>query len=410
MLTFNDKLKNYAKLLVKKGINIQKGQILIVSTSVDLKDFAIMVSEVAYLEGAKYVHINWHCDEITKLRYEKSKDEYFDFFPEFLVSMFDTADRENAAYLNISSANPDLLADIEPSKIAKTSMASGRALKNHMDYVSSSKATWCVAQVPSIIWAKKVFPALKDEEALEKLFDLIFKINRLNSPDPIEEWDKHIKTLTNRVNHLNDLNIKTMYYKSSTIDISLDLPKDAIWQGGGEESQKGIYFIANMPTEEVFTMPKRDSVNGTIKSTMPLNYRGSLIDEFSLTFENGKVVSYSAKQGEEVLKNMLEIDDGASYLGEVALVPFSSPINSSNVIFFSTLFDENASCHFALGSCYPINIKNGANLNDDELLKLGGNVSISHVDFMIGSSDLNIEAITYDNKKVKIFENGEFAF
>lgn len=410
MLDLNNKLKNYSKLLVKKGINIQEGQILIISTSVDLKDFALMVAESAYLEGAKYVHINWHCDEMTKLRYEKSDDKYLDFFPEFLVSMFDTADRENAAYLNINSANPDLLSDIDPLKIAKVSKASGIALKNHMDHVSASKSTWCVAQVPSVIWAKKIFPYIPDEEALEKLFDLIFKINRIDSPDPIKEWDKHIETLSNRVNQLNNLHIKTLHYKSSTMDLTLDLPEDAIWQGGGEESQNGIYFIANMPTEEVFTMPKRDTVNGTVRSTMPLNYRGSLIENFSLTFKDGKVSSYSAQKGEDVLKNMIEVDEGASYLGEVALVPFSSPINSSNVIFYSTLFDENASSHFALGSCYPINIKNGADLNDDELLSKGANVSISHVDFMVGSRDLNIEATTYNNKQVKIFENGEFTF
>lgn len=410
MLTFNEKLENYAELIIRKGVNLQEGQILFLTISVDHKDFALMIAERAYSIGAKYVYIHWNCDEAVRLRYEKSKDPYLDFFPEFLVSMFETSDRENAAYLYVGSPDPDLLAGIDPVKVSRVSKVSGLALKNHNDYVSASRATWCVAQVPSKKWAKKVFKDLEPEVAVNKLYDLIFKINRLDSPDPIKEWESHLTSLENRVEFLNNLHIKTMHYKSSTMDITLELSPDAIWQGGGEESQKGVYFVANMPTEEVFTAPKRDSVNGELKSTMPLNYRGNLIENFSLTFKDGKVVSYSAEKGEDVLKNLLSVDEGSSYLGEVALVPFSSPVNNSNVIFYSTLFDENASCHFALGSCYPTNLKNGENLSDAELLSLGGNVSITHEDFMVGSNDLLIKATTYDERCIIIFENGEFTF
>ncbi|KMT20941.1 aminopeptidase [Clostridium cylindrosporum] len=408
MLTFKEKLSNYAKLLVKKGVNIQKGQILILTTSIEHKDFALDISREAYREGAKYVHINWQCDEAVRLRYEECEDSYLSFFPEFLVSMFETSDRENAAYLYVKSPDPDLLVGIDPIKISTSSKAAGTALKNHDDYVSASKATWCVAQIPSIKWATKVFPDIAEKEALEKLYDTIFKITKVDTNDPIKEWDKHLEILENRVKHLNNLHIKTMHYKSSTIDLTLTLPKDAIWQGGGENSQKEVYFVANIPTEEVFTVPLRESVNGTVKSTMPLNYRGSLIEDFSLTFEKGKVVSFSAKSGENILKSLLSIDKGSSYLGEVALVPYSSPINSCDIVFYSTLFDENASCHFALGSCYPTNIKNGDKLSDDELLSLGANVSISHEDFMVGSKDLKINVTTYSNESITIFENGEF--
>ncbi len=359
MLTFNEKLENYAELIIRKGVNLQEGQILFLTISVDHKDFALMIAEKAYTLGAKYVHIHWNCNEGIRLRYEKSKDPYLDFFPEFLVSMFETSDRENAAYLHVGSPDPDLLAGIDPVKVSRASKASGLALKNHNDYVSASRATWCVAQGPSKKWAKKVFKDLDEDTAVNKLYDLIFKINRLDSPEPIKEWENHLTSLENRVEFLNNLHIKTMHYKSSTMDITLELSPDAIWQGGGEKSQNGIYFVANMPTEEVFTAPKRDSVNGELKSTMPLNYRGNLIENFSLTFKDGKVVSYSAEKGKNVLKSLLSVDEGSSYLGEVALVPFSSPVNNSNVIFYSTLFDENASCHFALGSCYPTNLKNG---------------------------------------------------
>lgn len=410
MLTFNQKLSNYAKLLVHKGINVQNGQILILTISVDQKDFALEIVKEAYSKGSKYVHINWQCDETVRLRYEKCEDSYLDFFPEFLVSMFETSDKENAAYLYVGSPDPDLLSGIDPLKISKSSKASGIALKKHNDYVSASKATWCVAQVPSIKWAKKVFPTLPENEALTELYDLIFTINKVDTKDPIEKWNEHLNTLEERVTKLNKMNIKTLKYNSSTMDITLDLPKEAIWQGGGEVSKNGIYFVANMPTEEVFTMPKRDSVNGTLKSTMPLNYRGNLIENFSLKFKNGKVVDFSAEKGEEILKNLLSMDEGSSFLGEVALVPFSSPINASNKVFFSTLYDENASCHFALGSCYPTNIENGEHLSDSDLLSKGGNVSISHEDFMVGSSDLNITATTYNNESIEIFSSGEFTF
>lgn len=410
MLTFETKLNNYAKLIIQKGINIQEGQILFLTCSIENKDFALKLLSNAYEVGAKYVHINWQCDEATRLYYETCKDEYFDFFPEFIKKMYETSDLENAAYLSVKGVDPDLLKGIDPNKVARSSKASGIALKEHMDYVSSSNATWCVAQVPTLKWAKKVFPNLDDNAAMEGLYDLIFDATRVNLEDPIAAWNEHLEKLSTRVKHLNDLSIKSLHYKSSTMDITLDLPEDAIWLGGGEYSQKGIYFVANMPTEEVFTMPKRDSVNGTLKSTMPLNYRGTLINDFTLEFKDGKVVSYSAKEGEETLKGLLETDEGSSFLGEVALVPFSSPINQTGKIFYSTLFDENASCHFALGSCYPINLINGDKLNDDELLAKGGNVSITHVDFMVGSNDLSITAITSNGDETIIFKNGEFTF
>lgn len=410
MLSFNDKLNNYAKLLVEKGINIQKDQILILDAPIDHKDFALNIAKKAYERGSKYVHINWSCDEATKLRYDYSDEKHLDFFPEFLVSMFETADLENAAYLYVRSPNPNLLSNVDPLKIAKVSKASGIALKKHSDYTSSSKATWCIAQVPSIEWSKKVFPDLPCDEAFNKLYDIIFETTRVNCTDPIKEWENHLNLIEKRIGHLNKLKIKNLKYKSSTMDISLDLPENAVWQGGGENSQKGIYFVANIPTEEVFTLPKFDSVNGVVKSTKPLNYRGNLIENFSFKFENGKVVDFSAEKGEDVLKNLLETDEGSKYLGEIALVPYSSPINQTNTVLYSTLFDENASCHFALGSCYPTNLKDGGDLDDDKIKSLGGNISITHVDFMVGSNDLNILATTFDNKEILIFENGEFTF
>ena len=408
MLSLNDKLINYAKLIVNNGINLQEGQTLYINSTIECEDFTSIVVDEAYKVGAKYVHINWISNKCKRARYIHSKKEYLEEYPKFLVDCINGADEINAAYLSITSPNPDALKGIDSERISIESKASNLALKKHSKFILNSIASWCVVNVPSPTWASKVFPDLPIDEALNKLYDIVLSAVRADNNNVVEAWKSHINTLLNRTKILNNLKIKTLYYKSPTIDLSVDLPEGAIWQGGSEKNAHGIEFIANIPTEEIFTTPHRTGVNGWLKNTKPFNYRGSLIKNFTLHFKDGKVVDFTCEDNYDLLKRLIETDEGSSYLGEVALVPNSSPINQSGVIFNSTLFDENASCHFAFGNCYATTIKNGENLTDEELKNVGGNISLIHEDFMVGSEDLNITAETFEGKTVEIFKNGEF--
>ena len=271
--------------------------------------------------------------------------------------------------------------------------------------------SWCVVSIPTKDWAKRVFPNVSEDEAVEQLWEAIFNATRINLEDPVKAWENHIENLVEKNKFLNEKNFKSLHYTASNgTDLVVELPEGHIWVSGGGTNAKGTYFVANMPTEEVFTLPLKNGVNGVVYSTKPLNYGGKLIDDFKLTFKDGKVVEYEAKVGQEVLTDLLDIDDGAKYLGEVALVPHSSPISQSNIVYMNTLFDENASCHFAFGKAYPTNIKGGANMSDEELEKHGVNDSLTHVDFMVGSEDMNIIGKTYDGDRIEIFKNGEWAF
>ncbi|HLS54203.1 MAG TPA: aminopeptidase, partial [Tissierellaceae bacterium] len=277
-------------------------------------------------------------------------------------------------------------------------------------YTMNDINSWCVVSVPTKSWAKRVFPNLNEDEAVDQLWQAIFKATRMDLKDPVAAWQKHIAGLEKKVEYLNRKSFKTLYYSSSNgTKLKVDLPKDHIWAGGGGYNAKGTYFVANMPTEEVFTMPLKTGVNGVVYSTKPLNYGGKLVDNFKLTFKDGKVVDYEAQIGQEVLRDLFAIDEGAKYLGEVALVPYDSPISKSNIVFMNTLFDENASCHFAFGKAYPTNLKDGEQMTDEELEAHGVNNSLTHVDFMIGTKDLSIIGEDYSGEKIQIFKDGNWA-
>ncbi|MBE6057320.1 aminopeptidase, partial [Clostridium sp.] len=280
----------------------------------------------------------------------------------------------------------------------------------YYEYIMNSFVSWCVLSVPTKAWAKKVFPDLKEDMAVEKLWENIFNIVRIDKEDPVKAWEEHLNNLADKVNFLNDQKLTKLHYKSKDTDLTIELPKGHIWCGGGEYNKNKRYFVANMPTEEVFTLPLKTGVNGIVKSTKPLNYSGNLINNFTLKFKNGKIIDFSSEEGYETLKKLIETDEGSCYLGEVALVPFHSPISDSNIIFYNTLFDENASCHLALGEAYPTCIENGDNMTKEELEKAGANNSLTHVDFMIGSSDLNIIGENKKGEKIEIFQNGDWAF
>lgn len=411
MKDFNLMLDEYAKLCVEVGINLQKGQPLVINAPIEGADFVRLVAKHAYELGAKEVHVNWNDEILTKMKYENAPMEVFEKFPKWYADGMEEYAEDGAGFLSIYSQDPELLKNIDSKKIAAYNKSSSMALKNFRNYTMNDINAWCVISIPTQGWASRVFPDVSEEKAMEKLWKFIFKATRMDLEDPIKAWEEHLKNLEEKVNFLNKKKFKKLYYKSSNgTDLEVELPEGHIWAGGGSKSAKDVFFVPNIPTEEVFTMPLKTGVNGVVYSTKPLNYGGNLIDEFKLVFEKGKVIDFEAKQGYEVLKDLLSLDEGAKHLGEVALVPYDSPISNSNIIFLNTLFDENASCHFALGKAYPTNIEGGENMTEEELEKRGVNDSLTHVDFMIGSEDLSIIGETKDGEKVQIFENGNWAF
>ncbi|WP_077329420.1 aminopeptidase [Virgibacillus siamensis] len=406
----NQKVKEkYAELALKTGVNLQKNQALMINAPIEGAEFTKTVARKAYEMGAKDVHINWSDDELTLLKFENAPDEVIADFPEWKVKLHDEYAEDGAAVLSIRSTNPDLLKDVDSSRVAAANKAAAQAMTNFRQYTMNDRIPWSIISIPTGDWAQKIFPDKSKEDAIESLWDAIVKIVRVDQDDPIAAWDAHNETLKTAREILNKRNYKKLIYKAPGTDLEMELPEGHIWKGGSAETEKGTTFNPNMPTEEVFSMPHKYGVNGTVSSTKPLNYGGSLIDNFSLTFKDGKVVDFKAEQGEDTLKHLLDTDEGARRLGEVALVPHESPVSQSGLIFYNTLFDENASCHIALGKAYPTNLEGGASMNDEELDQHGVNDSLTHVDFMIGSEKLDIDGVLEDGSTEPVFRNGTWA-
>ena len=404
-------LDKYAKLAVNIGVNVQQDQILVINSPIECADFTRKLVEEAYKKGAKEVVVHWS-DEITgKLKYEYSPLEVFENVPEWVRDSRLSYAKKGAAFLSISASDPELLKDVDPKKVSTFRKASSISSREFSEMLMSNQNSWSIVSIPTKGWAKKIFPDVSVEEAVEKLWNEIFKIVRIDKEDPVAAWEEHKNTLKEKMNYLNSKKIKSLHYTNSLgTDLILELPKNHLWLGGAEVNTSGVEFIANMPTEEVFSLPLKTGVNGIVYSSKPLNYAGNLIDNFSLTFKDGKVVDFTAEKGYDTLKHLLDTDEGARHLGEVALVPHDSPISNSGIIFFNTLYDENASCHLALGKAYSVCIKDGENMTDEELAKEGANDSLTHVDFMIGTADLSIVATLENSETIKIFENGNWAF
>ncbi len=408
--TFKAQLTKYAELAVKIGVNIQPNQYLYIAASIESAPFVQVVTKIAYEIGAKQVFVDYTDDQITRTRYELAPADSFDFFPPWKVQEREWLAEEGAAFMSIVSQSPDLLSGIDSKRIASFQKASGTALNKYRQYVQSDKISWTVIAAPSKQWARKVFPELPEEKQVEALWDAIFKATRADLDNPVEAWAQHNDNLHEKVDYLNNKNYAKLHYTAPGTDLTIELPKGHLWCGAGSINEKGEEFMANMPTEEVFTVPHKDGVNGYVSSTKPLSYGGNIIDNFKLTFENGRIVQVEAAQGEEVLKNLVATDEGSHYLGEVALVPFHSPISQSNILFYNTLFDENASNHLAIGSAYAFCIEGGKSMSSDELKAHGLNESITHVDFMIGSEQMNIDGVTADGQSEPVFRNGNWAF
>lgn len=411
MNLFEEQLDKYAALAVHTGVNIQQGQTLVIYTPIVAADFVRKIVKKAYEAGAKNVIVEWNDDEITHTKYSLAPEEVFSEYPAWMAQGRTELAKEGAAFLNVLAPNPDLLSDIDPKRIATANKTAAAALHEYREYMMADKVCWSIVAVPSVEWAAKIFPEEKDSAvAIEKLWDVIFKVTRVDQADPVQAWKEHNGKLHEMSAYLNDKQYTELVYESPGTNLTVGLPEGHVWAGGGAVSQSGTRFSPNMPTEEVFTMPHKDRVSGVVSSTKPLNYGGTVIDRFTLTFKDGKVVDFTAEEGYETLKHLIETDEGSARLGEVALVPYQSPISLSNLIFYNTLFDENASCHFALGKAYPTNIQGGIEMSEEELAKNGVNTSLTHVDFMIGSAETSIDGVTKDGKREPIFRNGNWAF
>lgn len=410
MANFQKNLEKYAALAVQVGVNVQKGQTLVINAAIETAEFIRLVVKKAYEVGAKNVVVNWNDDTISRLKYDLAPDEAFHEYPMWRAKEIEELAEEGAAFMSVVSSSPDLLKGVDSSRIANFQKVAGKALEKYRQYIQSDKVSWTVIAAPSKDWAAKVFPDAAPDEQVPLLWEAIFKATRVDTADPVAVWKKHDETLHEKVNYLNQKHYKKLHYKAPGTDLTIELPEKHLWAGAGSVNQKGHEFMANMPTEEVFTVPQKDGVNGYISSTKPLSFAGNIIDEFTITFENGRIVDTKAKEGAEILKQLVETDEGSHYLGEVALVPHSSPISQANILFYNTLFDENASNHLAIGSAYAFCIEGGKEMSQEELAKHGLNSSITHVDFMVGSAEMDIDGITEDGKSEPVFRNGEWAF
>lgn len=403
-------LKKYAKLIVRVGVNLQEGQDVIINASMDQKELVTLIVEEAYLAKARKVKVDWNeLPEIYKLMVKYESLETLSEVPNWSVEKLKYQVEKNPVRIYVLSDDPDALKGIDQEKVAKMRMARHKVVKPYVDQMNN-QYQWTIVAAPSEKWAKKVFPSLSKKEAINKLWDAILLTARVNG-DPIKNWENHNQDLLSRCNYLNSFDFDYLEYKASNgTDFKVWMLDKCQWLGGGETSLRGIYYNPNMPTEECFTTPIKGKAEGVVYATKPLSYNGELIENFSFTFKDGKVVSFHAEKGEELLRHMLSMDDSASYLGECALVPFSSPVNETGILFYNTLFDENATCHLALGAGFSDCVKNYENYTKKDFDEMGINDSIIHVDFMIGTKDLNITGVTKDGQRVALFRNGTWAF
>ena len=402
-------LREYAKLIVRCGVNVQKGQTVLVFADLDQPEFVQMVVDEAYKAKAKEVIVQWSYQPLTKLHYRYQNVKTLGTVKDWVKARQEYYCEELPCMIHLSSEDPDGLKGINMKKMAQARQMSYPILKPYHDKMDN-KYQWCIAAVPGAAWAKKVFPGLRTSVAMEKLWEAILFTSRVTD-DPIKAWDEHNKDLHDRCAYLNSLNIRSLHYTADNgTDLTVGLIPEGEWKGGGDTSLQGIFFNPNIPTEECFISPKRGQADGIVYSSKPLSYQGQLIDKFWLRFENGKAVEVGAEQGEELLKTMVSLDEGAAYLGECALVPQHSPICESGILFYNTLFDENAACHLAMGRGFADTIQNFQEKSLEECRELGINDSMIHVDFMIGCDTMNIDGICEDGKVVPVFRNGNWAF
>ena len=405
----NERLRSYAELLLKVGVNLQAGQKLLIRTSTEAVELTRMVTELAYKLGSPYVEVMWSDDSVTRSRFLHGPEGSFSTIsPQRAQMMIDLA-KEGAASLAIVADDPDMLAGTDPKRMASYLESWRPKLKPYYDLAMNDAIAWCVAAAASPAWALRVFPQLSTAAAVDKLWDAIFDATRITTPDPVAAWREHADTLLQAKSKLNEKRYKALHFKGPGTDLRVGLAEGHVWDGGDSRSAAGHRFMANVPTEEVFTAPHRARVDGVVRATKPLAYNGTIIDDFELRFEGGAVVEARAGKGQEALDEILATDEGSKRLGEVALVPASSPIAKTGVLFYETLFDENAACHIALGQAYGVTVEGSGGMTDEEKAAVGMNDSLTHVDFMIGSDQIDIDGELPDGSFEAVMRSGEWA-
>jgi len=407
---FNENLKKYARLIAETGVNVQDNHTVVLQISVDQAPLARLITEEAYRLGAAEVIVQWSDETIQREFLAHAATDRIENVPQYKIDQTDDWIAKGASRISVVSSNPDALVGVDAQRVAAFQAANGKALVNLRKATQANKVSWTVVAAASEGWAAKVFPELAtSEEQVDALWNEIFKTTRIYEENPVIAWDIHDKKLQEKAAELNEQQFTALHYTAPGTDLTIGLPKNHLWEGAGSYNARGEEFMANMPTEEVFTAPDSRRVDGYVSSTKPLSYAGTIISGMKFTFKDGKVVDFSAEQGEEALKNLLAIDEGAKHLGEVALVPDPSPISQSGLIFYNTLFDENASNHLAFGSAYAFNLQGGTEMSEEELAEAGLNRSQTHVDFMVGSDKMNIDGIKEDGTIVPVFRNGDWA-
>lgn len=408
-LEFSQSLQKYADVVVKVGLNLRNDQRLSIRAPIETVDFVRKVVESAYKAGARYVDVLWSDEQVNRLRLQLADPETLTELPDWILPRLEEYKKNGQAELAIAAIDPDLFAGIDPDRLAASRTTLMQKVWEPLRKYENM-SNWCVAAAAIPTWAKKVFPGLSGDQAVEKLWEAIFKACRIDTPDPVRAWEEHIETLVKYKDYLNTKRYTGLHYRAPGTDLRIGLPEAQNWSGAQESFKNGITGTVNIPTEEVFAAPHKDRVDGIVTASLPLNLMGISIEGIRLRFENGRAVEVSAKKGEADLRKLLETDENASSLGEVALVPHSSPISQSGVLFYNTLFDENAACHLALGNAYRISFQDGENMTEEEFSAQGGNKSLIHVDFMIGSDKLDIDGISADGSTEPVMRSGEWAF
>ncbi|OTN77254.1 aminopeptidase PepS [Enterococcus sp. 8G7_MSG3316] len=406
---FNQNLEKYAQLITEVGVNVQAGHTIVIQIAVDQAPLARLLTTKAYELGAAEVVVQWTDDVVQKEFLAHAADDRLSNIPQYKIDQTDDWVEKGASRISVVSANPDALAGVDSDRVALFQAASGKAMMNLRQATQANKVSWTVVAAAGADWAQKVFPDASPEDAQDQLWDQIFKTTRIYEADPVAAWKNHDETLQVKAEELNKEQFSALHYTAPGTDLTIGLPKNHLWEGAGSYNARNEKFMANMPTEEVFTAPDNRRIDGYISSTKPLSYAGTIISGMKFTFKEGKVVDFSAEQGQDVLGKLLAIDEGAKSLGEVALVPDPSPISQSGIIFFNTLFDENASNHLALGSAYAFSLQGGTDMSEEELAAAGLNRSQTHVDFMVGSDQMSIDGIKEDGTRVPVFRNGDWA-
>ncbi len=407
-MNFDQNLNNYADVIVEVGLNLQPGQRLMVNSLLEAAPLARAVARSAYRKGCPYVDILWSDEQTTLIRFQEAQRDTFDLDSSYLAKATVEHVQQGGAFLGLLSANPDLLKDQDPTLVMQTQKARRQQMRPYYELLERNGFNWCLAGYPSPAWAAKVFPDLEPQEALRRLWQAVFQVCRLDRPDPVAAWQKQVQDFQARKAYLTSKQYSALHYTAPGTDLTVGLAEGHRWMGGTLNTLGGIDFIPNLPTEEVFTMPHRERIDGVVSSSKPLSYAGVMIEDFSLTFRGGQAVEAHARTGEEALRKLIATDAGAASLGEAALVPHSSPISASGVLFYNTLFDENAACHLALGNGFAFCLQ--GETTPEEYTARGGNTSLIHVDFMIGSGQMDIDGITPGGQAEPVMRQGEWAF